>query len=404
MACKKNQLDVVQELLNTEGIDPCHANSMGISALHIAAWWARADIMLFLLQRRANVHAANRFTGATPLHGCLQSSKAALYISQRLRCIDLLLEYGADPLCLDALGRTPLDYMDPEDIDAKAILEHFQPQKPTLFKLLQKGKGKTTTTLEDVQAFLLEHEHPSNVVNASHQDSTPLLQVVHEWCDVEVDEDAKESSVLSQNKEDDDYYPKVIQVLIDAGADVTATNQGDHSSVDLLCTAILQRYKQRVKNNSTVLDEDPLVQSWKTAVSQLLKKQQRQQTVEISDNQHTIPPPQTTMTMTMTTTAAQDAWLEIARRNYLDVAHLWWDDFQISPVGVVNRQGMTPLQFAARSGHLEMVVFLLQIATTVGNKNMMLEHQDQRGQTAQQAAETNHYPGVVRLLLNHHHC
>jgi ankyrin repeat protein len=244
----------------------------------------------------------------------------------------------------------------------------------------------TTTTLEDVQAFLLEHEHPSDVVNASHQDSTPLLQVVLEWCNVGADDDDEESSVL----EDDDYYPKLLQVLIDANADVTATNQDEHSSVDLLCTAILQRYK-RVKT----LDDDSLVQSWKTAVSQLLRHQRLRQAAENSDDQHTIPPPPQT-------TVAQDAWLEIARRTYLDVAHLWWDDFQLSPVGVVNRQGMTPLQFAARSGHLEMVAFLLQIATTTdGNKNIMLEHQDQRGQTAQQAAETNHHPDVVRLLSSH---
>jgi hypothetical protein len=51
MACQKNQINVVQELLE-EGIDPCHANIVAQSASHIAAWWARADILELLLQKK----------------------------------------------------------------------------------------------------------------------------------------------------------------------------------------------------------------------------------------------------------------------------------------------------------------------------------------------------------------
>jgi hypothetical protein len=71
---------------------------------------------------------------------------------------------------------------------------------------------------------------------------------------------------------------------------------------------------------------------------------------------------QNTSARPTSTTAAQEAWLEIARRNYLDVAHLWWDDFKSRPSAwsiPKARHDMTPLQFAARSGHMEMVEFLL---------------------------------------------
>lgn len=38
-AAQKNLPDRIRELVQVEGVDPSHANSVGQSALHIAALW-----------------------------------------------------------------------------------------------------------------------------------------------------------------------------------------------------------------------------------------------------------------------------------------------------------------------------------------------------------------------------
>jgi ankyrin repeat protein len=91
-------------------------------------------------------------------------------------------------------------------------------------------------------------------------------------------------------------------------------------------------------------------------------------------------------------------WLEIARRNHLELAKLW-TTWKISPLGitaVMNRQGMMPLQFVARSGHAQMVDLLLREYLMID-----ISHQDQREQTALQAAQVNGHDNIVQRLQEH---
>jgi ankyrin repeat protein len=119
------------------------------------------------------------------------------------------------------------------------------------------------------------------------------------------------------------------------------------------------------------------------------------------------------VTISATDGNVQQAWMTIARRNYFGLAEFWWDKLGVSPIGVVNRQGMSPLQFAARSGHCHMVQWFLQHpfdsdiessnddGNNKGKKMTVLEwvqQKDQRGQTAVTAAQVNQHHEVVRIL------
>jgi hypothetical protein len=125
-------------------------------------------------------------------------------------------------------------------------------------------------------------------------------------------------------------------------------------------------------------------------------------------------------------------WFDIARRNYRDLASFWWGPpaachqqqrhLNISPLNVINRQGMSPLHFAARSGHLDMVKWLVEteqmwiphglsiqdnggdgreeptLPSQPSSSSWLLHHKDQYGKTALDAAKANGKESIVGML------
>jgi Ankyrin repeat len=72
------------------------------------------------------VDASNMLTGATPLHCCLQHKtlshgtinakmQSKRSKTNRMACVRLLVQAGADWNAPDMEGRTPLDYYDEDD-------------------------------------------------------------------------------------------------------------------------------------------------------------------------------------------------------------------------------------------------------------------------------------------------
>ncbi len=344
VACQKGNLQDVQRLIE-EGIDPNHSNMIRQSALHVAAWWARQDCLEYLLQKGANIHAQNTMTGATPLHCSMQSSKAALQKSTRLGSLRVLLEHGADPKALDASSRIPLEYLDENDLDRDEIValfhEFIKPQ-PKMFKAIaERDMVMFKDRLQDEGALSLKY-----------QDQTPLLQLVSDWCGND-----------DNDPSDDPFFRPAIDTLLDLGVGehLSATTPKNETAMDLLCQAIVQRYKQ-------LRCHDDLGKNWCEVVNRL---------VALFPETNTLYSESTTL-----------LWMDIARRNLLDLAHQF-QQWKISS-HTINRQGMTPLQFAARSGHLEMLSFVAH--------NSSIKHQDARGETALQAAKANGHEQVVQWL------
>lgn len=353
VACQKGNLQEVQRLIEEERVDPNHSNLIRQSALHIAAWWARQDCLQYLLQQGANVHATNTMTGATPLHCSLQSSKAALKKTDRLASLRVLLEHGADPKALDLSQRIPLDYLDEDDMDRLEIIELFQEFVQPMPKIF------VAMSQQDMDMFRQSLTTDEQVLLLQYQDQTPLLQLVSDWCG---NDDA--------DPRNDPFYREAIYMVLtlaqQKGDDdsLVRTNANHETAMDILCRSIVQRYKQF----KTV---DTFGKDWCDVVNCLVG--------QCSQNTHKL---------YYTSDKTPSLWIEIARHNLLELAY----QFQLwnIPSYTVNRQGMTPLQFAARSGHLEMLPL-------VANESSW-RHQDARGQTALQAAKVNGQDLVVKWL------
>ena len=104
-AAQRDDANAIKACL-AEGLDPSYGNSLGQTALHIAAMWGNANALDALIAAGANVNAQNQLSAASPLHIAASSIKAA---PGRLACAARLLEAGADARLLDEDGDAPYE-------------------------------------------------------------------------------------------------------------------------------------------------------------------------------------------------------------------------------------------------------------------------------------------------------
>ena len=126
-ASAKNELDNVKDMVENQGVPVSHCNGVGQTALHVAALWGHIEVARYLIEAGANVDAANRIAGATPLHSTLQSAHR-ITADQQLAMVNLLLDVGkADPKVEDRFGKTPAEYMERDHPYRDTLMKRIAP-------------------------------------------------------------------------------------------------------------------------------------------------------------------------------------------------------------------------------------------------------------------------------------
>lgn len=309
-----------------------------------------------LLRHKAAVNVQNNLTGATPLHCVVQSMKGVK--SRRMQCMDLLIANGADVSQPDMFGKVAAEYCQ----DDREIAKKLQPQNPALFQAIDDGK------VEEVKK-LLSQEKKSNDDNnnipsyeVAFLGETPFQHALNLLLEEEKEEEGGSKST------DRSQLVGILKVLLDAGVNInTAVTEDSNNPMQAMenpilpplfrvCEALQNAYKG--KEATKVLEE----------TCQLLLQHKATVTSDLEQLLHTA-----------------------CRKNELQFAKLLIDVIQIDP-NVKGRQGMTPLQFAARSGRTQVVSYLLSLPT------IDIAIADDRGQTALDAAKVNNKQEVVALL------
>ena len=293
----------------------------------------------------------------------------------------------------------------------------------------------------------------------SEQLSDKLLSIIQYWIHTVTKSD-DDDEIVNDYRE---YYlgriawiwKKIVEISIGITAIINANEDDDNNNnnnntspllvayytqqkaLNIFGMAILERYGSlhnetqqqqqtssnsiNVQSSSSLLQDDIILSSWTEAVVILMTQEEfssnnkcnNKNTNGVGDENND----SDIIIQQQQQLQLQQAWITIARRNYFQLAIFWWDQLNISPIGVVNRQGMTPLQFATRSGHFRLVKYLLlhpRCSSSVKNgdnddddkKNRnkkislydWVQHQDQRGQTALMAAIANQHKEIVQLL------
>ena len=377
---------MIRQLVEEEGISPNHANGIQQSALHIASWWARSDCIEYLLSKGASHQGKNTVTGATPLHCVLQSAAMSspdetVRRHNKLVSLQLLLQAGADPQAQDFGKRTPLDYLDKNDADRDQIMSLFQQfvqPIPEIFQALAHHNWKEMKNI-----ILIDYP---KALFQSLDGQTPFLRLVMEWCDLDT-EHLDDEKVYT-------FYKTAIHGILELSGSCGSDHIEDHkdgiatggewmsmsiarekgsdqkvTAMDILCQAIMDRYKIIHEDG----DDDDQLDDWCAVVDQLVVQS---------------PAP-------AYTESTQSLWMEVARRNWCHMATKLYANWKVS-YDITNRQGMTPMQFAARSGSVEMVQLLWEMDPVLAQKQF--HHQDHRNTTPLQAAEVNGHESVVMLL------
>lgn len=310
VAASKNQFDAIRTLVLEQKVDASHANGVGQSALHIASLWGHLASVQVLIELGAKVNAKNTMTGASPLHMVAQARKGKLTatkddVEARVRIVEILVKAGARKDQLDNLGNLPVDSSTLANEEYRPLREALQPNAPDILEVLE---NLDATALQELLSM------NSGMASIEYKGKTPVMIVV--------------DAILAAVAENYDHVEDSIQclrVLLSSQArtdavgpmDVLQTNESPlHRLVvavretknqgkndDALCTAV-----ELMQKSGVVLDTDTVL---------LLH--------------------------------------QAARRNEVAFARYCIETLEMDP-NTKGRQGMTPLQFAARSGQLEMVV------------------------------------------------
>ena len=367
-AAQKNLPLDIRGYVTQKGVPASHANGVGQSALHIAALWGHVECVQVLCELGANPNAANHLTGATPLIMALQSRKMDDDNSRaRQAVVDVLLQYGADPSISDNYKRLPVDNIPADAPNRKILLNKLQPKAPPLIEAIQAGDLATVQTLLASSAEMAETEYRKR---------TTVQFVVDRLV---ANEGAKDRSTDLQ----------ILQALLDAGAVATVTvsaadalsmDDDDDESTEPPMVRLLEKIQKELGSSGqtagTEMSDDCHV--WIQACQAMVNNNNNQ-------NGSTAP--------LLTPDQVSPFWHNAARRGNVKVLQVLHEHLgSLFGVNAKNRQGMTALHFAARSGQYATTDYLLSLP------NVDATLTDERGTTALQAASVNGHAEIVALL------
>ncbi|XP_060097296.1 poly [ADP-ribose] polymerase tankyrase-2 isoform X2 [Heteronotia binoei] len=214
-ACRNGDVERVKRLVRPENVNGRDTAGRKSSPLHFAAGFGRRDVVEYLLQSGANVHARDD-GGLIPLHNACSFGHAEV--------VNLLLRHGADPNARDNWNYTPLhEAAIKGKIDVCIVLLQHGADP-----VIRNTDGRTALDLADPSAkAVLTGEYKKDELlesarSGNEEKLMALLTPLNVNCHAS---DGRKSTPLhlaaGYNR------VKIVQLLLQHGADVHAKDKGD---------------------------------------------------------------------------------------------------------------------------------------------------------------------------------
>merc|ERR1712137_1175657 len=118
-AAQRDDTPMLRQLIKA-GIPVNSGNSMGQTALHVAALWGNVQSVEVLIAAGANLDIKNRMGSSTPLHATAMGMGP---VAKRLQAAKKLIEAGADRRQVDDAGMMPYQLVKSDGKDQEAHME-----------------------------------------------------------------------------------------------------------------------------------------------------------------------------------------------------------------------------------------------------------------------------------------
>lgn len=391
----------IMQLVKMDGVSPNHANRVGQTALHISALLGHADCVSLLVSKDigANPNLRNLLTGATPLHLAIQGNK--IREASRLNLIvDILLQAGADKNLADDWGRVPADYITSNTPGAEMIWYKLQPRPPPIFQAIGTGDFSRVLFL-----FYSGQESPHALARQVYRNCTTVQATVDLMVSV-ADPFAPLDEVFQADLD-------LLRILLTCGASPSHLQgneanrelfHADQSNEELTMSPMLrlldcvQEALSKLEKEKTVTKDcspsllPPIVRLWLEACQALQERHEQDEmmTVMATEKKRQEPP-------LLTTEDISRYWHNAARRGQLVFLQALLRYLPtLFDANSVNRQGMTALHFASRSGQTHVAAYLLSLP------QIQVNLVDNHGQSVLDAALVNGHMDIVELLRDRH--
>lgn len=306
------------------------------------------DCVQVLLEHGANANTQNTIMGSTPLHMATQSRKAGF--ENQLQVVDLLLGHGANVSIADRRGLVPIDNLtSQEGARPQELRDKLQPTDETLpiHVAIEEGDfGAVCRICKDGANDSATTSHPA-----------PLRLALDNFL----------QAIIAQDDNKLDRLVTIINFLVPSGfrsvdAPVRDRESDDYDPLFECLSALftLHRSKHLAQRPSAANSLSEIIVLLKDAGWPIF--QHSKQLIH-----------------------------QAARYNLVGFARFLIHGIGIDP-NTPGRQSMTPLQFAARSGQMDMINFLLCL------DSIDVMAKDDRGQTALDAALVNDKQDAVAAL------
>ncbi|XP_053163606.1 poly [ADP-ribose] polymerase tankyrase-2 isoform X4 [Hemicordylus capensis] len=214
-ACRNGDVERVKRLVRPENVNSRDTAGRKSSPLHFAAGFGRRDVVEYLLQSGANVHARDD-GGLIPLHNACSFGHAEV--------VNLLLGHGADPNARDNWNYTPLhEAAIKGKIDVCIVLLQHGADP-----VIRNTDGRTALDLADpsAKAVLIGEYKKDELLESARSGNEEKLMALLTPLNVNCHaSDGRKSTPLhlaaGYNR------VKIVQLLLQHGADVHAKDKGD---------------------------------------------------------------------------------------------------------------------------------------------------------------------------------
>ncbi|KAI8068499.1 ankyrin repeat-containing domain protein [Gongronella butleri] len=120
-ACRNDQEDVVEELLESGSVDIGYTDGAGNTAAHLAAKAGAIGCLEHLVNLdEIDLNVKNRMEGYTPLHYAVEFQQE--HVEMAIAMVDILLQGGADPKIENRNKLTAAMMVLPENKELKQLL------------------------------------------------------------------------------------------------------------------------------------------------------------------------------------------------------------------------------------------------------------------------------------------